>query len=132
MNIQQSEEDIINERMEEYGYPSSGYIITNKTVRYSDASFVILSNSPKKYSIGGVQALNKARAYLNSEYNQELAEHNYMIDVEPESIEEYRENDNYYWMFKMRFGKVGTEGDFMGYVMVDRRTGHCKMEGLFG
>ena len=32
----------------------------------------------------------------------------------------------------MRFGKKGTKGDFMGYVLVDRKTGHVKIKGLFG
>jgi hypothetical protein len=114
------------------GYPSHGYIIENKTIRYPDGSFTILSTPPKMYKIGGVQALNLARKHLDEKYNKMLEEQNYHIDVEPESITEFEKGGNYYWMFEMRFGKKGTKGDFMGYVMVDRKTGHVKIKGLFG
>ena len=131
LNVQKSDEDIIEEKLLEMGYPSHGYIIENKTIRYPDGSFTILSTPPKMHKIGGVQALNLARKYLDEKYNKMLDEQNYHIDVEPGSIEEFRKDGNY-WRFKMRFGKKGTKGDFMGYVMVDRKTGHVKIKGLFG
>lgn len=131
LNVQKSDEDIIEEKLLEMGYPSHGYIIENKTIRYPDGSFTILSNPIKMYKIGGVQALNLARKHLDEKYNKMLEEQNYHIDVEPDSIEEFRKDGNY-WRFKMRFGKKGTKGDFMGYVMVDRKTGHVKIKGLFG
>ena len=131
LNVQKSDEDIIEEKLLEMGYPSHGYIIENKTIRYPDGSFTILSNPIKMYKIGGVQALNLARKHLDEKYNKMLEEQNYHIDVEPGSIEEFRKDGNY-WRFKMRFGKKGTKGDFMGYVMVDRKTGHVKIKGLFG
>lgn len=131
LNVQKSDEDIIEEKLLEMGYPSHGYIIENKTIRYPDGSFTILSNPIKMYKIGGVQALNLARKHLDEKYNKMLDEQNYHIDVEPGSIEEFRKDGNY-WRFKMRFGKKGTKGDFMGYVMVDRKTGHVKIKGLFG
>lgn len=131
LNVQKSDEDIIEEKLLEMGYPSHGYIIENKTIRYPDGSFTILSTPPKMHKIGGVQALNLARKYLDEKYNKMLDEQNYHIDVEPGSIEEFRKDGNY-WRFKMRFGKKGTKGDFMGYVLVDRKTGHVKIKGLFG
>ena len=131
LNVQKSDEDIIEEKLLEMGYPSHGYIIENKTIRYPDGSFTILSTPPKMHKIGGVQALNLARKHLDEKYNKMLDEQNYHIDVEPGSIEEFRKDGNY-WRFKMRFGKKGTKGDFMGYVMVDRKTGHVKIKGLFG
>lgn len=132
MSFQQSDDDIIKEKLLEFGYPSSGYIIVNETIRYPDGSFVVLSTPPKSYKIGGVQALNLARNHLDDKYNKMLEEHNYHLDVEPGSIEEFKKDGNYYWMFKMRFGKKGTRGDFMGYVLVDRQSGYCKIQGLFG
>jgi len=131
LNVQKSDEDIIEEKLLEMGYPSHGYIIENKTIRYPDGSFTILSTPPKMHKIGGVQALNLARKHLDDKYNKMLEEHNYHLDVEPESIIEF-EKDGNYWRFKMRFGKKGTKGDFMGYVLVDRKTGHVKIKGLFG
>ncbi|WP_421078036.1 hypothetical protein Mjas_01505 [Methanothermococcus sp. Ax23] len=131
MSFQQSDDDIIKEKLLEFGYPSSGYIIVNETIRYPDGSFVVLSTPPKKYSIGGVQALNLARKYLDDNYNKMLEEHNYHLDVDPGSIEEFKDG-NYYWQFKLLFGRKNTKGDFMGYVLVDRQSGYCKIQGLFG
>jgi hypothetical protein len=131
LSVQKSDEDIVKEKLLEMGYPDEGYIIENKTIRYHDGSFVILNTPPKKYSIGGVQALNLARKYLDDNYNKMLEEHNYHLDVEPSSIEEFKDG-NYYWQFKLLFGRKNTKGDFMGYVLVDRQSGYCKIQGLFG
>ena len=131
MSFQQSDDDIIKEKLLEFGYPPSGYLIVNETIRYPDGSFVVLSTPPKMYSIGGVQALNLARKYLDDNYNKMLEEHNYHLDVEPSSIEEFKDG-NYYWQFKLLFGRKNTKGDFMGYVLVDRQSGYCKIQGLFG
>ncbi len=132
MSMQKTDNEIIKEKLLEFGYPAKGYVIINNTIRYSDGSFVVLSTPPKSYKIGGVQALNLAREYLDNNYNKMLEEHNYHLDVEPGSIEESMKDGNYYWMFKIRFGKKGTKGDFMGYVLVDRQSGYCKIQGLFG
>jgi hypothetical protein len=132
LNVQKSDEDIIEEKLLEMGYPSHGYIIENKTIRYPDGSFTILSTPPKMHKIGGVQALNLARKYLDEKYNKMLDEQNYHIDVEPGSIEEFKKDENYYWSFKLLFGKKGTHGDFMGYVLVERKSGYCKIRGMFG
>jgi hypothetical protein len=132
LSIQKSDDDIIKEKLLEFGYPASGYIIKNKTIRYPDGSFVVLSTPPKSYKIGGVQALNLARKYLDDKYGKMLEEHNYHVDVEPESITEFERDGNYYWQFKLLFGKKNTKGDFMGYVLVDRQNGYCKIQGLFG
>jgi len=35
-------------------------------------------------------------------------------------------------MFELRFGEKGTQGDFIGYILVDRQKGYCKIKGLFG
>ncbi|WP_018153470.1 hypothetical protein [Methanothermococcus thermolithotrophicus] len=131
LSVQKSDEDIVKEKLLEMGYPDEGYIIENKTIRYPDGSFVILNTPPRKYSIGGVQALNLARKYLDEKYNKMLEEHDYHLDVEPKSIGEYENEGNHYWQFKLLFGKENTKGDFMGYVLVDRKTGHVKIKGLF-
>jgi len=131
MSFQQSDDDIIKSKLLEMGYPEHGYVIVNETILYPDGSFVILSTPPKKYQIGGVQALNLARKYLDEKYNKMLEEHDYHLDVEPGSIGEYENEGNHYWQFKVLFGKENTKGDFMGYVLVDRKNGAVKIKGLF-
>ncbi|AEF96058.1 hypothetical protein [Methanotorris igneus] len=129
---QKDDNEIIKEKLLEFGYPAKGYVIINNTIRYSDGSFVVLSTPPKKYPITAIGAYNLAKKYLDEKYNKMLEEHNYYLDVEPGSIREYEKDGNYYWQFKLLFGKKGTKGDFMGYVLVNRKTGSVKIKGLFG
>ena len=132
MSIQQSDEDIIRSKLIEMGYPDQGYVIVNKTILYPDGSFVILSTPPKKYPVTAIDAYKLAKKYLDENYNKKLEEHNYHLDVELDSILEYSKDGNYYWMYKIRFGKKGTKGDFMGYILIDRKSGYCRLKGLFG
>lgn len=132
LTIQRSDEEIIRSKLADMGYPEEDYIIVNKTVLYPDGSFVILSTPTKKYQVTAIDAYYFAKKYLNDTYNKKLEKHNYHLDVDADSIAEYEKNGKYYWMFEMRFGKKGTKGDFMGYVLVDRQSGHCKIRGLFG
>jgi hypothetical protein len=133
MSLQKSDEDIIKEKLLSFGYPPKGYIIVNNTIKYSDGSFVILSNPPKEYPISAFDAYKRAKEFLKkkeSEYN--LDKYNYHLRVYPEDIEEYYENGNYYWQFKFYFGKGNSKGEVMGYVLVDRKNGYTRMKGLFG
>ena len=129
---QKSEEEIIKSRLLEMGYPEKGYVIINNTIRYSDGSFVVLSYPPKRYPISAYEAYKLAKKYLDDNYNEMLEEHDYYIDVDPGSITEYKKGNKHYWMFELRFGKKGTQGDFIGYILVDREKGYCRTKGLFG
>lgn len=130
---QKSEEEIIKSRLLEMGYPEKGYVITNNTIRYSDGSFVVLSNPPEKYPISAYEAYKLAKKYLDDNYNVKLEEHGYYIFADPDTLTEYQDDrGKYYWTFEIRFGKKGSKGDFVGYVLVDRKKGYCKIKGLFG
>ncbi|MBA2860868.1 hypothetical protein [Methanococcus maripaludis] len=52
-NSSKSDEEIIQLKLLKFGYPSSGYIISNKTVYYKDGSKSELTKPPKMYEIGG-------------------------------------------------------------------------------
>ena len=132
LSSQKTDEEVIKERLLEMGYPEHGYVIVNDTIRYPDGSFVVLSTPPVKYPIGGVEAYHLAQKYLDEEYNEKLEKYDYHLTIDPGSIEEYNENGNYYWAFKLYFGKGSSKGDFMGYILVDRESGYCKIKGLFG
>jgi hypothetical protein len=130
---QKDDYDIIKEKLLEMGYPSKGYVIYNETIRYSDGSFAVLSTPPKKYSISAMDAYKRAEAFLKKrEEEYGLGKHDYHLHIKAEDIEEYSENGQYYWAFKLYFGKGQTTGDWMGYVLVDRQSGYCKIQGLFG
>jgi hypothetical protein len=126
-NSSKTDEDIIQLKLLEFGYPSSGYIISNKTVYYKDGSKTELSKPPKMYEIGGVEAYYLAQNYVDKEYGTSLESKGLMIRVEPQSIEESEK----YWKFKFYFGDTGTTGRFMGYITVNREKGYVDMEGLF-
>ncbi|MBB6067904.1 hypothetical protein [Methanococcus maripaludis] len=126
-NSSKSDEDIIQLKLLKFGYPSSGYIISNETVYYKDGSKTELSKPPKMYEIGGVEAYYLAQKYIEKEYGTSLESKGLMIRVEPRSIEE---SDNY-WKFKFYFGDIGSTGRFMGYITVNREKGYVDMEGLF-
>lgn len=126
-NSSKTDEDIIQLKLLEFGYPSSGYIISNKTVYYKDGSKTELSKPPKMYEIGGVEAYYLAQNYVDKEYGTSLESKGLMIRVEPKSIEE----SDKYWKFKFYFGDKGTTGRFMGYITVNREKGYVDMEGLF-
>ena len=133
MSMQKSDDEIIKEKLLSFGYPSKGYIIVNNTIRYSDGSFVMLGTPPKKYPISAFQAYDFANNYLmkkESEYG--LDKYNYNLNIDVDDLEEYEENGNYYWAFKLYFGKGSSKGDWMGYILVNRDTGYVKMKGLFG
>ncbi|ADC69813.1 conserved hypothetical protein [Methanocaldococcus sp. FS406-22] len=133
LSIQKSDEDVIREKLLEFGYPEHGYVIINNTIRYSDGSFVVLSTPPKKYPIGGIQAYNLAKEFLKKkEEEYGLSKYNYHLNIDAKDLSEYEENGQYYWMFKLYFGKGSSKGDWMGYILVDRATGYVKMRGLFG
>jgi len=132
MSFQKSDEEIIRLKLLEMGYPESGYIIINNTIRYSDGSFVILSYPPKRYPISAYDAYKLAKKYLDNKYNKMLEKHGYHIDVDIRSIAEYKKENKHYWMFEIRFGKKRSKGDFIGYILVDRQKGYCKIKGLFG
>jgi len=129
---QKSEDEIIKTRLLEMGYPEKGYIIVNNTIRYPDGSFVVLSDPPKRYPISAYEAYARAKKYLDDTYNVKLEKHDYRVYVDPGTLTEYQEGDKYYWMFEIRFGKKNSEGDFMGYILVDREKGYCRIRGLFG
>ncbi|AEK19730.1 hypothetical protein [Methanococcus maripaludis] len=126
-NSSKTDEDIIQLKLLEFGYPSSGYIISNKTVYYKDGSKTELSKPPKMYEIGGVEAYYLAQNYVDKEYGTSLESKGLMIRVEPKSIEE----SDKYWKFKFYFGDIGSTGRFMGYIAVNREKGYVDMEGLF-
>jgi hypothetical protein len=126
-NSSKTDEDIIQLKLLEFGYPSSGYIISNKTVYYKDGSKTELSKPPKMYEIGGVEAYYLAQNYIDKEYGNSLESKGLMIRVEPKSIEESEK----YWKFKFYFGDIGSTGRFMGYIAVNREKGYVDMEGLF-
>ena len=126
-NSSKTDEDIIQLKLLEFGYPSSGYIISNKTVYYKDGSKTELSKPPKMYEIGGVEAYYLAQNYVDKEYGTSLESKGLMIRVEPKSIEE----SDKYWKFKFYFGDIGSTGRFMGYIAVNREKGYVDMDGLF-
>jgi len=132
LNCQKTDEEIIKEKLREFGYPEHGYVIYNNTIRYSDGSFVVLSTPPIKYPIGGVEAFHLAQKYLDEKYNKKLEKYDYHLRVEAKDIKEYTDDSGYYWAFKLYFGKGSSRGDFMGYVLVDRQSGYCKIKYLFG
>ena len=130
---QQSDEEIIKEKLLKMGYPPKGYIIVNNTILYSDGSFTILSTPPKEYPVSAFDAYKKAREYLEKkEQEYGLDKYNYHLRIDVKDLEEYNENNNYYWCFKLYFGKGNSKGDFMGYILVDRQSGYVKLKGLFG
>ncbi|ACV25391.1 hypothetical protein [Methanocaldococcus fervens] len=133
LEMQHSDEEIIKEKLLEFGYPPKGYVIINNTIRYSDGSFVVLSTPPKKYPVSAFDAYKKAKEYLEKkEKEYGLDKYNYHLHIKAEDIEEYSENGNYYWAFKLYFGKGHSAGDLMGYILVSRDNGYCKIKGLFG
>jgi len=132
LSFQKSENEVIKSKLLEMGYPEKGYIIINNTIRYPDGSFVVLSTPPKRYPISAYEACNLAKKYLDDTYNEKLEKHNYIINVDPGSITEYRDDKGRcYWMFEIRLGKKKSKGDFIGYLLVDREEGYCKIRGLF-
>jgi hypothetical protein len=126
-NSSKTDEEIIQLKLLKFGYPSSGYIISNETVYYKDGSKSELTKPPKMYEIGGVEAYYLAKDYIEKEYGNSLESKGLMIRVEPKSIEE---SENY-WKFKFYFGDIGSTGRFMGYITVNREKGYVDMEGLF-
>ena len=133
LEMQHSDEEIIKERLLEMGYPEKGYVIYNGTIRYSDGSFVILGTPPKECPISAYDAYKKAQDYLQrKEEEYGLSKYNYHLKIDVEDLQEFEENGNYYWAFKLYFGKGSSKGDWMGYILVDRATGYVKMKGLFG
>ena len=133
LEMQQSDGDVIKEKLLEMGYPEKGYVICNGTIKYSDGSFVVLSTPPKRYSISAIDAYNLAKNYLRKkEQEYGLSKYNYHLRIDVNDLEEYEDNNGNYWTFKMYFGKGAGKGDLMGWILVDRANGRVKMKGMFG
>ncbi len=132
LSSQKSDEEIIKERLLEMGYPPHGYVIVNNTIRYSDGSFVVLSTPPIKYPISAFDAYQRAKEFIKKKEEEfGLSKYDYHLRIDANDLEEYHDA-GYYWMFKLYFGKGSSRGDWMGYVLVDRQSGYCKIKGLFG
>ncbi|NJE06631.1 hypothetical protein E3E35_10585 [Thermococcus sp. GR7] len=128
-----AEHDPLKERLYELGYPESGYIFTNDTIRWADGHLTVFQGAyVEDYPITAEQAYEIARNYLAS-YNKKLKEYDssYYLEPEKKSLTEKEEDSNKYWVFEV-YLHAGGNNVFAGFAYVNRKTGTVKMKGLLG
>jgi len=126
-----NEKDPLKERLYQLGYPTSGYIVQNGSILWSDGHLTIVQGAyVKDYPITAEQAYEIARNYLAS-YNQKLKQYGYKLEPKKESLTEKDRDGQKYWVFELRL-KAGSNDMFAGFIWINRQTGTVMVKGILG
>jgi len=123
--------DSLKERLYQLGYPTSGYIVENGTIKWADGHITIVQGSyVENYPVTAKEAYNLVLQYLAS-YNEKLQKYGYRLYPEKKSLSEKERNGQLYWVFELKL-KAGSNSMFAGFAWVNRKTGAVEVKGILG